>query len=170
MNAARSTLLVLALLLAGNTAAGAGLPHESFSPSGRPHVKLERLVFPADVPNGKVLLEHLRRVLRREARHAAWGAGRGSNIEYRFTITELALQTSGEVLRVRCTAFGKLPNGKTAKSHLDYGGDPRTRDDVVKRVLEIVARGVITRLAELERVRRGELERASVRAPDLPVD
>ena len=69
------------------------------------------------------------------------------------------------VLRVRCTAFGRLPSGKTAKSHLDYGGDPKAHGEVVKRVLEMVARGVITRLAELERVRRGELERARVRLP-----
>jgi hypothetical protein len=133
---------------------------------GRPKVTLDRLLFPEEIAGSKAFIEHLRRVLRREAHRANWGAGPESRIEYRFTVKELAIESRGEVLHVRCTAFGKLPKGKSAKSHLDYGGDPRKRDEVVKRVLEIVARGVITRLAELERVRRGELDRSGVRPPN----
>jgi hypothetical protein len=49
---------------------------------------------------------------------------------------------------------GKLPKGKVARSDIQYGGDPRSPRKVVRQVLEIVARGVITRLAELERNRR----------------
>jgi len=40
---------------------------------------------------------------------------------------------------------------------LTFSGPASTRDAVVVEVLEIVARGVITRLAELERTRRGQL-------------
>ncbi|HEY6556414.1 MAG TPA: hypothetical protein VI072_04045 [Polyangiaceae bacterium] len=132
---------------------------------GRPKVVLDRLVFPEDVSGGTALVKQLRVVLAREARRADWGAARGTRIEYRFTVSELTVRQQGDVLRVRCTAFGRLPSGKTAKSHLDYGGDPKAHGEVVKKVLEMVARGVITRLAELERVRRGELERARVRLP-----
>jgi hypothetical protein len=139
--------------------------------AGKPKVTLDRLVLPAGVAESDALEQHLRRVLKREARRADWGAGRGSRIEYRFIVSELGIKNDGHVLRVRCTAFGQLPAGRRAKSHLAYGGDPAKRQDVVKRVLEIVARGVITRLAELERVRRGELDPSRVRAPssvDVP--
>jgi hypothetical protein len=132
---------------------------------GRPSIKLDQLVLPNEISGRKELFKHLEHVLRREARHADWGAGRGSHIQYRFTVSELETSVENGVLRVRCTAVGKLPNGKRARSRLSYGGAPNARQDVVKRVLEIVARGVITRLAELERVRRGELDRSGVRPP-----
>jgi hypothetical protein len=98
-------------------------------------------------------------------RRADWGAGAKNRIEYRFFVTELTLTEEEGVLRVRCTAVGKLPKGKTAKSRLSFSGDPHKKSELVKRVLDIVARGVITRLAELERVRRGELKQSGVRAP-----
>jgi hypothetical protein len=69
-------------------------------------------------------------------------------------VEELTIVESNGVLRVRCTALGRLPRGKSARSHLDFGGDPKKRRAVVERVLEIVARGVVTRLAALERQRR----------------
>jgi hypothetical protein len=124
-------------------------------PEGRPKVELDLLVMPSEL-SGKASLErHLRSVLRREARRANWGAGRGSKIEYRFYLNELSVLEEAGVLRVRCSAVGKLPRGKSAKSLLTFGGSPSRRDEVLRRVLEIVARGVITRLAELERQRRG---------------
>ncbi|MEZ4225132.1 MAG: hypothetical protein R3B13_29540 [Polyangiaceae bacterium] len=73
-----------------------------------------------------------------------------------------------DVMRVSCTAVGRLPGGRSAKSHLTFGGDPRKKNELITRVLEIVARGVVTRLAELERVRRGDLEKSRVRAPNPP--
>jgi hypothetical protein len=98
---------------------------------------------------------HLRQVLRREARRADWGAGEGHRIEYRFSVDKLELSHEGYVLKVHCSATGKLPKGKAARSRLTYGGDPQKPREVISRVLEIVARGVITRLSELERARRG---------------
>lgn len=121
---------------------------------GRPVVKLDRLEFPENVANAKAYISHLKRVLRREAARADWGAGRGARIEYRFSVTALTLSHGGDVLTVTCAAVGKLPKGKVARSRISFGGDPRKPREVVSRVLEIVARGVITRLAELERVRR----------------
>ena len=72
----------------------------------------------------------------------------------RFFVEELAIRNDGNVLRISCTALGRLPKGKSARSKIEYGGDPRKRTAEVKKVLEMVARGVITRLAELERERR----------------
>jgi hypothetical protein len=98
-------------------------------------------------------------------RRADWGAGRGSTISYRFIVSELSITVQDGVLRVSCTAVGRLPKGKTAKGSLAYGGDPRKRNAEVTKVLQIVARGVITRLAELERIRRGDLDPSGVRRP-----
>jgi hypothetical protein len=166
-NLRRALLLGVALSVAfaGDPASAKEHPDATPLTRGRPKVTLDRLTFPGDVPDSAALAKHLRRILAREARRADWGAGRGSRIEYRFSVTELTLRSGAGVLRVRCTAHGTLPKGRGAKSHLDYGGDPQKRSELVKRVLEIVARGVITRLAELERVRRGELHRSGIRIP-----
>ncbi|MEP7049634.1 MAG: hypothetical protein ABJB12_04745 [Pseudomonadota bacterium] len=124
--------------------------------AGHPHVKLDRLQLPAELSgaDAKEFEKHLRVTLKREARHADWGADQKSKISYRFFVEELELREENGVLHVTCTALGRLPKGKSAKSHIAFGGDPRARKKVVERVLDIVARGVVTRLAELERARR----------------
>jgi hypothetical protein len=132
---------------------------------GRPKIVLDQLEFPSDLAQAPQYKSHLRKTLAKVTRRADWGAGAKNRIEYRFFVTELALIEGDGVLHVRCTAIGRLPKGKAAKSRLSFSGDPRLRNDLVKRVLDIVARGVITRLAELERVRRGELQQSGVRAP-----
>jgi hypothetical protein len=153
------------LLAAGPGVAGPSVPASSenvpVAPGigrptqpGRPTVHLDALVFPESIANSPALERHFRHMLRRAARRADWGAGRGARIEYRVVVEELAIAESAGVLRVRCTALGRLPRGKSARSHLDYGGDPKKRHAVVERVLEMVARGVVTRLAALERERR----------------
>jgi hypothetical protein len=109
---------------------------------------------PTDLLGSKELEAHLRSTLRREARRADWGASSDSKISYRFFVEQLELREEAGVLHVTCTAVGRLPKGKSAKSHIVFGGDPRDRKKVVERVLDIVARGVVTRLAELERARR----------------
>jgi hypothetical protein len=128
---------------------------------GRPDVKLDRLEFPKDLPRSAALERHFRFHLRRAARKADRGAGRGAKIEYRVRVEELEASERGGVLSVRCTALGRLPGGKSARSHIAFGGNPRQRERVLKNVLEIVARGVVTRLAALERERRAEHARAA---------
>ena len=122
---------------------------------GHPTVVLNLLKFPKTVVGAKGFESHLKRSLKREAYRADWGAGRENRIEYRFEITELKYTLSDGALRTHCTAVGRLPGGQTAKSQLTFGGRVSERTALTNRVLEIVARGVITRLAELERRRRG---------------
>ena len=69
------------------------------------------------------------RVLHREARHADCGAGSRAKIEYRFVVEELAVTLEGSVLRIRCTALGRLPKGKSARSRLEVGAAPGRRTD-----------------------------------------
>lgn len=161
-----------ALLLAAVPAAAKGKPGEKkdarlalITPNGRPTIKIDKVELPPDVANAKGYTKYLKKRLLRESRRAKWGAGRNNVIQYRFTISELSIQDDGDVLRVRCTAVGRLPRGQAAKSHLTFSGDPRKRRQVIEHVLDIVARGVVIRLAELERIRRGDLSRSGVRAP-----
>ena len=109
--------------------------------------------------------KHLTRVLQKEAKKADWGASAGSKIEFRFSVEKLAVRQDGDVLQISCAATGRLPRGRSAKSKLTFGGSPHHQSKLVKRVLTIVARGVVTRLAEIERIRRGKLRDTRVRAP-----
>lgn len=146
------------------TAEPASIPNPAFRsnaastsngvPQGRPRVHLDRLDFP-DIPGAEGYKKHLTAFLRKEARRVRWGASGQNRIDYRFEVTELSIRMEADVLRVTCSAVGRLPGRKTARSHLTFGGDPAHRTRVVHQVLEIVARGVLTRLAELERRRRG---------------
>jgi hypothetical protein len=117
-------------------------------------VKLDRLTLPA-VDDAAQVERYLRQVLRSEVQRADWGAGRGSVIQYRFKVEEFSVQDEGGVIHVTCSASGRLPRGPAARSHLAFGGSPSERQKLVERVLGIVARGVITRLADMERIRRG---------------
>jgi len=155
--------LLTGLILAGTLLTSAAAANPS---RGRPKVVLDELAFQEGASAGAGYKKHLHRTLQREARRADWGAGRANRIEYRFYVTELSIEEKGEALLVRCSALGKLPKGKSAKSRRSYSGDKNQRDELVRRVLDIVAKGVITRLAELERVRRGDLKATGVRRPE----
>jgi hypothetical protein len=121
---------------------------------GRPTVRLDRLELPAGLPSE--LERHFRQQLKRAAHHADWGAKRGARIEYRVKLEELTVREGDKVIHVRCTALGSLPRGRTTRTFIDFGGNPSERAKVTRHVLEIVARGVVTRLAAIERERRAQ--------------
>jgi hypothetical protein len=150
-------LASLALTTAVPHVAAAGEPAligPDDGPEGRPQIVLDQLVVPATMPEAKRISNVLQKALKHEAYHVQWGAGRGSRITYRFYLEELNLSVERGVLKVRCTALGRLPKGKTARSKLEFGGDPKDAHKVIDHVLVIVARGVLARLADLERDRR----------------
>ncbi|MBX3184359.1 MAG: hypothetical protein KF915_17150 [Polyangiaceae bacterium] len=155
----RSLLALLFLGAAGLAmparAEPAALASKRELPKGRPDVILDRLDLPDDLERAAQIRKQLREILKREVRRVTWGAGTGNRITYRFTVTRLTIEQQGDVVKVVCSATGRLPKGKVAKSHLSFGGPANKRSEVVRRVLEIVARGVVARLAELERERRG---------------
>jgi len=149
----RRTALAALVLLGWSLCSSDALGREA-RPRGRPTVILDRLVFPEGIENGSAYRRHLEQRLRREVKIADWGAPSSAKIEYRFFVEQLTIREEKNVLRIACTALGRLPKGKSARSKIEYGGDPKKRTHEVKKVLEMVARGVITRLAELERERR----------------
>ena len=124
---------------------------------GRPTVRLDRLELPPGV--GSDLERYFRLQLKHAARRADWGAKRGARIEYRVKLEELTLREGDHVIHVRCTALGSLPRGRTTRTFIDFGGNPADRAKVTRHVLEIVARGVVTRLAAIERERRAQVAR-----------
>ncbi len=151
------TLLALVLAAPGPRVVLAATPNlvgPNDGPAGRPHVVLDRLEVPDTVPEHQRVSKVLSKVLKREQYRVEWGAGRHNRITYRFSLEQLDLSVERGVLKVRCTALGRLPKGKTARSKLEYGGDPQAAHEVIDHVLTIVARGVLTRLADLERERR----------------
>lgn len=121
--------------------------------AGRPRVKLNRLTFPT-IPEASYYKNHLTRSLSQASARADWGAGAGSVIEYRFRVDRLDIETADGLVRVHCEATGELPNSKNASSRLSFSGEPSQRRQLVEKVLTIVARGVITRLAQIEHTRR----------------
>jgi hypothetical protein len=123
-------------------------------PRGRPHVKLDRATLPAGLEDADELLRHVKYTLRRQAARADWGCGAGSTISIRFEVETLSVEQRGEVLHIRCSARGELPRRRAARSQLSYGGNVKNRKKLLLRVLEIVARGVVSRLADMERARR----------------
>lgn len=122
--------------------------------SGRPSVRLDRLEFPPGLAGGAAFERDFKKQLKRAAHRADWGARRGQKIEFRVKIEELSVRDGDRVVHVRCTALGSLPKGRTTRTFIEFGGDPSDRAKVIRHVLEIVARGVVTRLAAIERERR----------------
>jgi hypothetical protein len=146
--------LTVALAPATAGARGPVLIAPEGGPEGRPLVVLDRLVVPSTIPEHKRVARLLEKVLKQEARRVEWGAGRNNRITYRFYLEQLEVTVEDGVYKVRCTALGRLPKGKSARSKLELGGDPRHPRKVIDQVLTIVARGVLARLANIERERR----------------
>ena len=97
----------------------------------------------------------LEKLLKREARRADWGGVAGEGVVASIEIRELAAIVDGDVVRVTCAGVGKIPGVGAAKSKFSFGGRPSERAKLEKHVLELVARGIVTRLAEMARQRRG---------------
>lgn len=154
MSHGRRLAVLLSLLVAAQLASFPVRAETEEKPvDGRPTVHLDKLTLPAGLADARRLEQHLRLTLKKAARRANWGAGRDNRIEYRFEVTELRVVRDGDILRVHCAASGRLPGGERAKSELGFGGDPNARDKLVRDLLDMVANGVVTRLAELERKR-----------------
>jgi hypothetical protein len=90
-------------------------------------------------------------ILKKEGRRHDWGK-RDEPVEATVEVKELTSVVEGDVVRVTCTAVGRLKGGHAAKSKFSFGGRPSERAKLEKHVLELVARGIVTRLSEMARV------------------
>lgn len=123
--------------------------------AGRAEFHIDRLTFPSGLAREAELRKYLERRLKLAARKADFGAGNGGRIEARFALTSLSYRLEGSVLSVEGSLTGRLPNGRHAESTIRFGGRPADEPKLTRQVLDILAQGVMTRLADLERRRRG---------------
>ncbi|MCC6648258.1 MAG: hypothetical protein IT374_22140 [Polyangiaceae bacterium] len=93
----------------------------------------------------------VKKILEKEGRRADWGRRREQPVEAKVEIRELSAVRDGDVVRVTCTAVGKIPGLGAAKSRFTYSGRPEEQRKLEHRVLELVARGIVTRLADIAR-------------------
>lgn len=146
----RAALGVLALsgtwLLLGGTAQAA---------ADRPGFHVDRVTLPAGLPREAEVRKHLERAIKLAARKADFGLGPRGRVEARFVLTELSYHREGSVLSVHGRLSGRLPSGRHAESAIHFGGKPADEARLTRQVLDILARGVVIRLAALERKRRG---------------
>ena len=140
----RWLMLVLALL--GALLAATASPSE-LRASAR--VDITELTMPAE--STAKLEKTLRTLLHRAAKPLNFGGGK--RIEVTVRLTELSFEESNEVVRVTCTLVGRLKGGGTARSHISFGGSPKKRKELERQVLAMVSDGVMSRLAEMARVR-----------------
>ena len=95
----------------------------------------------------------LRAVLRRESHHADWGSPPGDFVEASLHVTEFSIEHRPDVVRVTCSAVGRLHKGPMVRTHFSFGGNPKKRDALEQTMLTLVGRGVVTRLAAVSRTR-----------------
>jgi hypothetical protein len=136
---------LLALLALGS----AGLTAPAEARPRRPKIRWTILVPERqDRPRIEALLKE---ILEKETRKARWGKGYTDEVQATIDVRELSTRIDGAVARVTCSALGKIKELGVARSRFSYGGKAEQRAQLEKHILELVARGIIVRLAELAR-------------------
>lgn len=97
----------------------------------------------------------LKEILEKETRKARWGKGYSGDVEATIDLREFHARIDGNIVRVTCAALGKIKELGVARSRFSYGGRVEQRAQLEKHILELVARGIIVRLAELAREKYG---------------
>ena len=91
----------------------------------------------------------MRKILEKEGRRADWGKKRKEPVEAEVVVKELVSVREGDIVRVTCTAVGRVKGLGAAKSKFSYSGLPQDKAKLEKHVLELVARGIVTRLSDM---------------------
>jgi hypothetical protein len=94
---------------------------------------------------GKVL----KAALEQAAKHANFG--KVKSITLSAKLLTFTTEQHGDVLRVSCTAMGRVAGGASARSKISFGGSPDARAELEKQVLTMVANGLVSRLAQIAR-------------------
>lgn len=93
----------------------------------------------------------LRGFLTQAAKKADFGSAK--NVKLTARVVEFTSVKKGDILQVSCTIVGRLVGGASARSRISFGGNPAEREQLEKQVLSMVANGLVTRLAEIAKVR-----------------
>lgn len=116
----------------------------------RPKPKVEWVR--VDVPGGGDSAR-VQKVLKQALATAAKKAnfGKVKNVSLSARVVEMNVEERGDVLRITCTAMGRVVGGAGARSRISYGGSPDKREELEKEVLTQVANGLVARLAQIVR-------------------
>ncbi len=101
--------------------------------------------------------KRLRRLIRATAGRLDFGTSK--RVEASFRLKEFKIDRTDDLVRVTATLVGRLKTGGTAKSHISFGAKPSKQKALEKQVLRIVVDSVLSRLAEMARVRDALEER-----------
>jgi hypothetical protein len=110
-----------------------------------------------DVPAGESsarLGKVLRAALEQAARKANFGGAKSVTLSAK--IVAFSAEQRGDILRVSCTAIGRVKGGQGARSKISFGGSVAERADLEKQVLTMVANGLVARLAQIARAQAPE--------------
>ncbi len=121
-----------------------GAPSRAFA---RAEVEITRVQLPEG--EGAKKTKQVRRLLATAAKRAQFG--KAKKVRIQATVTELEVVEQGDVVKVRCTMVGRLEGGQRARSRLEYSGRVKERTALEKKVLGMVADGLMTRLAQMAR-------------------
>lgn len=121
--------------------------------------KAELAIAKLEVPDDSAadFEKRLRRMIRSSAEKLDFG--RSKRVEATFKLKEFRVETTDDLVRVTATFVGRLKEGGTARSHISFGAKPAKRKSLEKQVLRLVVDGVLSRLAEMARVRDALEER-----------
>lgn len=122
---------------------------------GRAKVSWTKIDVPGREDATKVA-KQLRKLLDKAVRKADFGEVRKVSASVR--VAELKTSQEGDVVRVSCTLVGTLQGGRSARSRISFGGDPKRVSHLEEEVLTMVANGLVTRLAELARAQHAARE------------
>jgi hypothetical protein len=88
-------------------------------------------------------------MLQEASRKADWG--KGPSLQLTASITELAWEQRDDVLRLDVAVVGRIVGAKGVRSRIRVGGRLAERSKLEREALQIVATGLVTRLADLAR-------------------
>lgn len=127
--------------------AGVLLPGAAAAKPKRPKIH-----WTVDLPSDRARLEaELHKILERESKKARWGKEFQDEVDAHIAVHELRSMVDGEMAHVSCAAVGKIKGLGLARSRFSYGGKASQRHALEQHVLELVARGIVVRLAEIAR-------------------
>src|SRR4051812_27860799 len=118
------------------------------------HAKTELVVTDLSLPDDRQSKEFeklVRVTINRAAKPLDFGHAK--RVEVTVRLTEFAVETSEDLVRVTCTLVVRLKGGGTARSHISFGDKPKRRKGLEKQVLKMASESVLIRIAEMTRVR-----------------
>lgn len=142
MLARRLALMMLGLVWLGG--------RDAEAKARKPRIRWEIILVP-ERKDGARIEALLKEVLQKESKRARWGKHYDGVVDATVKVQTMTTSIEGDVARVTCSAVGKIDGLGIARSRFSYGGRAEQRAVLEKHVLELVARGIITRLAELAR-------------------